>query len=96
MAESILIRMLSAEKRGGDYMVTEIIVGVLSFFGTLVGTFGGIMTSAKLTNYRIEQLEIKVDRHTSFTEKIPLIEQRVDVLENRCDKLERKVDELEQ
>lgn len=36
-----------------------IIVALLSLIGSLAGTFGGIMTSTKLTNYRIEQLEIK-------------------------------------
>ncbi len=30
---------------------------VLSFLGTLIGSLGGILASAKLTNYRLEQLE---------------------------------------
>ena len=29
----------------------------------LVGTFGGILVANKLVNYRIEQLEKKVDKH---------------------------------
>lgn len=37
-----------------------VIVGLLSLAGTLAGTFGGILTANKLTNYRLEQLEIKV------------------------------------
>ena len=54
-------------------MAPEIIVGLLSLGGTLVGTFAGIMTSAKLTAYRIEQLEKKVDKHNNFAERIPVI-----------------------
>jgi hypothetical protein len=55
-------------------MPPEIIVGLLSLGGTLVGTFAGIITSAKLTAYRIEQLEKKVDKHNNFAERIPVIE----------------------
>lgn len=38
-------------------MDNAVLVGLLSFAGTLIGTLGGILASAKLTNYRIEQLE---------------------------------------
>jgi len=38
-------------------MLAQIIVAILSFAGTAIGTLGGIIASAKLTNYRIQQLE---------------------------------------
>ena len=44
----------------------NIIVALIAFAGTAIGTFGGIVTSSKLTMYRIEQLEKKVDKHNSF------------------------------
>ena len=62
-------------------MTDTIIVAIIAFAGTLVGTFGGIVTSAKLTSYRIKQLEIKVDKHNHFAEKIPVINQRLDSVE---------------
>ena len=40
-----------------DNMQIEIIVALISFAGTALGAFGGILTSGKLTSYRIEQLE---------------------------------------
>ena len=43
-------------------MIETIIVAGLSLIGTLAGTFGGILTSNKLTGYRLEQLENKLDR----------------------------------
>ena len=49
------------------------------------------MTSAKLTNYRIQQLEKKVDKHNNFAERIPVIEQQIKVANHRIDDLERKV-----
>ena len=47
-------------------MSSEIAVAILSLVGTLAGTFGGIMTSGRLTGYRIEQLEKKVEAHNSL------------------------------
>lgn len=47
-------------------MTSEIWVAAIAFLGTLVGTFGGIVTSSKLTSYRIEQLEkeeVEEDEH---------------------------------
>ena len=58
-------------------MNTEIIVSIVSFFGTMFGTIGGILASAKLTNYRLQQLEKKVDKHNNFAERIPVIEEKI-------------------
>ena len=55
-------------------MTDTIAVALVSLVGTLIGTFGGIITASKLTNYRIEQLERKVDKHNNFAERIPLIQ----------------------
>ena len=54
--------------------MNDIIVAIIAFFGTSVGTLGGILASSKLTNYRLEQLEQKVDKHNGFAEKIPVAE----------------------
>ncbi len=60
---------------------TAIILGIISFLGTVIGTFAGIITSAKLTNYRLEQLEKKVDKHNSLIERMYKIEERVSIVE---------------
>ena len=70
-------------------MDNEILIAILSFAGTLVGTFGGIVTSAKLTNYRIEQLEKKVEKHNNFAERIPVIEEKLKVEQHRIEDLEQ-------
>lgn len=46
-----------------------IIVAAISFLGTLVGTLGGILAAQKLVNYRLQQLEVKVDKHNSVIER---------------------------
>lgn len=70
-------------------MNTEIIVALVAFAGTLIGTFGGIVTGSKLTSYRIEQLEKKVDKHNSFAERMPVIEEQIKVINHRLEDLER-------
>lgn len=65
-----------------------VIVGLLSLFGTVIGTFGGIVTSAKLTNYRIQQLEKKVEKHNNFAERIPVLEEKIKVEDHRITDLE--------
>ncbi|MBQ2582233.1 MAG: hypothetical protein II574_11470 [Ruminococcus sp.] len=68
-------------------MQNEIIVAVLSFVGTLCGSFGGM----KLMTYRIEQLERKVDKHNNFAERIPIIEEKIAVANHRITDLESEV-----
>lgn len=68
--------------------MNDIIVALIALFGTMLGTFGGILTSSKLTNYRIEQLELKVDKHSGFTVKIPVMETKLDDHEKRIEHLE--------
>jgi hypothetical protein len=73
----------------GDVMQSEVFVALLSFLGTLAGTVGGIITSAKLTNYRLRELEKKVDKHNNFAQRIPLLEERVKTHEQRITTIER-------
>lgn len=69
-------------------MDSEILVALLSLAGTLLGSLGGVLASSKLTNYRLSQLERKVDRHNGFGEKIPLLEEKLKVVNHRIDDLE--------
>ena len=63
-------------------MEQDVLIALLSLAGTLTGTLGGILTSARLTNYRIE------DRHNGFGERIPVLEDRVTAISHRMDCLE--------
>lgn len=70
-------------------MPAEIIIAMLSFLGTLIGTASGILTSAKLTNYRLQQLEKKVDKHNNFAERIPVLEEKIKSQDARLEFIER-------
>lgn len=67
----------------------EIIIALVSMAGTLIGTFGGILTSSRLTSFRLEKLEEKVDKHNSFAERIPVVEEKIKVLNHRISDVER-------
>ena len=63
-------------------MTEAVIVGVLSLIGTLGGTLGGIIAANKMTNYRIEQLEKKVEKHNSVVERTFILEGQVKELQH--------------
>lgn len=72
-------------------MSTEILIAIVSFVGTCVGTVGGIIASARLTNYRLAQLEEKVGKHNNFAERMPVIEEQIKVINHRLENLEKEI-----
>ena len=71
-------------------MSQEIVVALLAFLGTCVGTLGGILAASKLTNYRIEQLEKKVEKHNSVVERTFKREGEVSELQHKVDYMMEK------
>jgi len=63
-------------------MEPTIVVAILSLCGTLVGTIGGIMASNKLTNYKIDELKEKVNKHNNLIDRMYKVENRVTLLED--------------
>lgn len=79
-------------------LVPEIIVGLLSLLGTTIGSITGILAANKLTNYRISELEKKVDKHNTIIERFALLEQdnntqwkRIDDLKDTLEKIKLEV-----
>jgi len=56
---------------------TEVVVALLALAGTLVGSFTGIVVANKLVNYRLEQLEKKVDQHNKLKERVAVTENEI-------------------
>ena len=63
----------------------EILIAVLSFLGTCLGSWGGL----KLMSYRIEQLERKVEKHNNFAGRMPVVEEQIKDINRRIEDLER-------
>ena len=71
-------------------MSQEVVVALLAFLGTCVGTLGGILAASKLTNYRIEQLEKKVEKHNSVGERTFKLVGEVSELQHKVDYMMEK------
>lgn len=67
----------------------NVIIALISMAGSLIGTLGGILVSARMTTYRIEQLERKVDKHNNFAERMPVVEEQIKVINHRIEDLEK-------
>lgn len=58
-------------------MDSAIIVALISGVGTLLGSLFGVIASSKLTQYRLKELEKKVDKHNSVVERTFILEGEV-------------------
>lgn len=80
-------------------MVETIVVAGLSLIGTLAGTFGGILTSNKLTGYRIEQLEKKMEKHYDTTntlvDRVYRLEENNKLLDEKMSVANHRISDLE-
>lgn len=72
-------------------MSDTVIVALVSFAGTLVGTFGGVLAGNKIMAYRVEQLEKKVDKHNSVVERTYELEGRMNEAEHDIRDIKTKV-----
>lgn len=50
-------------------MSDAIIVALLGFAGTMLGSLFGVLAAQKLTQYRLAQLEEKVNKHNNLIER---------------------------
>ena len=53
--------------------------------------FNGIFTANKLSNYRIEQLEKKVEKHNNLIERMAVVEQSTKSAHHRIDEMEERM-----
>ncbi len=83
--------MLQEPKGGITVPINDgIIVAIISFAGTALGSFGGIFSSQKMMKYRLGKLEEKVDKHNHLVERVSALEIRNKVSEHRLEKLESR------
>ena len=77
-------------------MSETVIVSLISLVGTLGGTLGGILVSNKLTNYRIEQLEKKVDKHNKVIDRVYCLEKQAAVIDEDLKVVNHRIYDLEE
>ena len=64
-------------------MAPDVVNAVVTTVTTLFGTFGGIVTSARITTFRIKELEKKVEKHNSIVERTYRLEERTNYFDER-------------
>ena len=76
-------------------MDSAIVVAIISGLFTLVGSFGGIIASSRLTTYRLQQLEEKVNKHNQVIDRVYALERHNEVQDEKIRVLEREVEHNE-
>ena len=77
-------------------MTENITIALITLVGSGLGAFAGILASAKLTNYRIEQLEKKVDKHNSVIDRTYKLEQDFCLIDEKMRVANHRIEDLEQ
>lgn len=57
---------------------------LFSFLGSAVGCVAGIIASQRLTNFRLEKLEEKVNKHNNLVERMTVNELKIKILEEKA------------
>lgn len=76
-------------------MSETVLVAVIGLVGSGLGSLIGVIASSKLTQYRIEQLERKVDKHNNIVERMYSLEERVALNEEKIRVENHRIEDLE-
>ena len=76
-------------------MNTEIIVALIASGGGLLGSLVGVIASSKLTTYRIQQLENKVEKHNTVIERTYKLEETEAVMQEQIRVSNHRIADLE-
>ncbi len=77
-------------------MSETITIALISLFGTLAGSLIGILAANKLTVYRIEQLEKKVEKHNNLIERTYRLEEEQEVEKEKLKVINHRLEDLEE
>ena len=72
-----------------------IIVALIGLAGSALGSILGVLASAKLTSYRIEQLEKRVQAHNNLIERTYKLEERTELQEEKIKVANHRIEDLE-
>lgn len=77
-------------------MTETVQVALIGLLGSGLGSFIGIVANAKLTNYRLEQLERQVEKHNSLIDRTYNLEERLTLNEEKIKVANHRIDDLEE
>lgn len=76
-------------------MSDAVMVALIGLVGSGAGAFGGILVSSKLTQYRLEQLEKKVEIHNGVIDRVYKLEERTVLQEEKIKVANHRIGDLE-
>lgn len=77
-------------------MSDAVVVALIGLAGSGLGSVLGILVSSKLTQYRLEQLEKKVQAHNNLIERTYKLEERTEIQEEKIKVANHRIEDLEQ
>ena len=77
-------------------MSDTVIVGLLAFLGTVIGSVVSIITSNRLTNYKLDELKKTVEKHNSLIERTFRLEEHSAITDSRLGTIDQRLDRLEE
>lgn len=72
-----------------------VLVALIGLGGSGLGSLIGVIVSSKLTSYRLEQLEKKVDKHNCVIDRTYKLEERQAVQEEKLSVANHRIDDIE-
>jgi len=75
--------------------VEAIIVALIGLAGSAAGSLCGVLVSSKLTQYRLEQLEKKVEVHNQVIDRVYKLEERTELQEEKIKVANHRIGDLE-
>ncbi len=76
-------------------MSDAVMVALIGLVGSGAGAFGGILVSSRLTQYRLEQLEKKVEVHNGVIDRVYKLEERTELQEEKIKVANHRIGDLE-
>ena len=68
---------------------------LVALIGLAGSGLGSVLASAKLTSYRLEQLEKKVEVHNKVIDRVYKLEERTELQEEKIKVANHRIDDLE-
>nr|WP_325212445.1 hypothetical protein [uncultured Oscillibacter sp.] len=76
-------------------MSDAVVVALIGLAGSGLGSVLGILMSSKLTQYRLEQLEKKVEVHNQVIDRVYKLEERTELQEEKIKVANHRIEDLE-
>jgi hypothetical protein len=76
-------------------MDNEILVAIISFAGTAVGSIVAVVTANSLTNFKIEELKKQVEKHNTIVDRVYKLEASDQVRTEEIKVINHRIDDLE-